>query len=132
MVCLYCGYKTKITNSRKQAGTASTWRRHQCLDCGAIFTTREIIDLESALRVQAPDGLRPFIRDRLFVSIHLSVSHRKTALNDSKELTDTIIKQLLPLQSNGVLQINHIIKTTQLVLSNFDAIAAAVYGARHS
>lgn len=133
MVCIYCGSlsKTTVVNSRTSAKTSTTWRRRNCSACGSIFTTREYLDYTGALGVQKNDTLKPFQRDYLFVSVYNSLSHRKTALSDATELTDTIIKSLLKLQTNGVLSNRHITETTADTLQRFDLVAATYYQARH-
>lgn len=157
MVCIYCNSKTKtaVVNSRVSAKSACVWRRRSCPHCASIITTREQVDYQNALRVQktssgpnAPGGrlgagtrfspnidstssLEPFQRDRLFLSIHNSLSHRKTALNDSTQLTDTIIAQLLPLQTNGVLTTSSISNVTASILNRFDSVAGIHYHAHH-
>lgn len=134
MVCIYCGSKDKtaVVNSRSSSRTQTTWRRRQCKQCGSVLTTREYIDLESALRVQSSDALKPFLRDRLFVDVHKSVSHRKSALADARELTDTIITALLALQANGILTTQQITETTHKTLARFDSAASVHYNAHHS
>lgn len=133
MVCIYCGHKTKVTNSRTSVRHCATWRRRECLKCHSIFTSREGPDLENSLRVHKSDSLlEPFYRDRLFISITNSLSHRKTALSDATELTDTIINRLLSLHTNGLLEKLIIRNTVLEVLERFDPVAGAHYDARHN
>lgn len=133
MVCIYCDSKAKtaVVNSRVSARTGTTWRRRQCASCGSIITTREYVDYENALRVRKGNVLEPFLRDRLLVSVYNSLSHRKTALNDATELTDTVINSLLKLQTNGVLEKTAVIDAVQQVLGRFDQAAATHYKAHH-
>lgn len=131
MVCIYCDskVKTSVVNSRSSATGRNTWRRRQCSNCGSIMTTREQIDLENAIRVRHSDTLEPFLRDRLFLDVSKSVSHRKNALTDSRDLTDTIITLVLPLQVNGVIDAAQIVKITHETLSRFDKAAGVYYSA---
>lgn len=131
MVCIYCGSKTKVTNSRSSVAKASTWRRRECLQCLSIVTTRETADYAEALRVKTKNGLEPFLRDKLLLSIHFSVSHRKTALTDATQLTDTIINSLLKLANNGLLETSNIRANVLKTLQRFDAVAGAHYEAHH-
>jgi transcriptional repressor NrdR len=132
MVCIYCGGKTQVVNSRGAAKKPSVWRRRQCLQCQAIVTTREQIDLSEALRVRNhSDRLEPFQRDKLFMSVYNSLSHRKTALEDATQLTDTIIEQLLRVQANGVLTIVDLTSETLPVIKRFDKAAAVYYQAHY-
>ncbi|MGI9028092.1 MAG: hypothetical protein ACR2FM_04625 [Candidatus Saccharimonadales bacterium] len=135
MVCIYCDSKTKtaVVNSRASASAQTTWRRRNCKHCTGVFTTREHIELETALRVQsATNGLQPFLRDRLFLDVYNSVSHRKTALSDSTKLTDTIIGALISLHTGGILSTALIITTTRATLKRFDPAAGVYYAAHHS
>ncbi len=138
MVCIYCGQKTKVTNSRSSTKSKQTWRRRECLECQNIFTTREEIDLATVLMVQKAQPsnqtnfLEPFQRDKLFLSLFTSLSHRKTALTDATALTETIITKLFGLQANCVLDITDIKQATAAVLKRFDRAAATYYMAHHS
>jgi transcriptional regulator NrdR family protein len=130
MVCIYCGSKTKVSNSRSSG--KGTWRRRECLSCKAIFTTREQVELEGALRVQQKDGsLEPFSRDKLLISVNDSLSHRKSALQDAIGLTDTVISNIYELQSNGVLDLLTLIDKTQSILSKFDHASEVYYRAHY-
>ena len=132
MVCIYCGGKTKVANSRSSIKTGSTWRRRRCLGCSAVMTTRERVDLEDALRIKTTSGrLQPFLRDKLLVSVHLSLSHRKTALSDSTELTDTIIGTLAGLHTDGVIDITALTDEAASTLARFDNAAGVYYKAHY-
>jgi transcriptional regulator NrdR family protein len=131
MVCIYCDSKTKVTNSRSSNRTLQTWRRRECHSCRSTVTTREQLDPATAIQVQSHDALQPFLRDRLFLSLHRSLSHRKTALTDAGELTDTIMRQLYSIHTKGILKSSVIKETAHEVLSRFDPAAATHYQAHH-
>jgi transcriptional regulator NrdR family protein len=132
MVCIYCGSKTKVGNSRSSVKTHSTWRRRECLGCHSVFTTRETVDYSGALRVRDQNGrLEPFQREKLVISLHNSLSHRKTAISDATALTDTIITRLVSLQQKGIIQIEQIKSSTLSTLKQFDQPAASHYKAHH-
>ena len=136
MICIYCGHKTKVTNSRSSTKSLSTWRRRECLNCHSVFTTREEADLSAALRVQDIDGsLEAFSRDLLLLSIHNALVHsssRKTPLADSSELTDTIITRFTGLHIKGIIKTGTIAGVTHQTLERFDRLAADLYKAHHS
>lgn len=133
MVCIYCSGKTKVSNSRSSARELSTWRRRRCLECGATVTSREHLDYSSAMSVKTKNGrLSPFLRDKLFLSLSNSLSHRKTAVTDASVLTDTVIHRLLMVQQRGLLTRDHIIYESGEVLQRFDKAAATHYVAHHS
>jgi transcriptional regulator NrdR family protein len=131
MVCIYCGEKTKVTNSR---GNQRIWRRRECVMCGSIFTTHETADLYGSLRVKNShqSSLQPFSRDILFVSIHESLTHKSTATSDASALCDTIISRLQGEHSNGLLTASLIASITFDVLSKFDSLSGNLYAARHA
>lgn len=132
MVCIYCGYKTRVTNSRSSRRSSNVWRRRRCLHCKALFTSRERADLGGTHVVKHSDGsLEAFSRDNLFISIYESCGHRKSALTDAEALTDTIISMLLSSHelnrpSLTTKTITTLCKTT---LEHFDAVAATYYAA---
>ena len=133
MVCIYCEHKTKVNNSRTSVKAGRTWRRRECLECHSVFTTREQAELDGAISVLGTnDALQPFSRDKLFISLHRSLSHRKKALSDAGELADTIITRLLNLQIKGALKKELIVTTSTEVLNRFDVAAGTHYTAHHS
>ena len=96
------------------------------------MTSVERYDLANTHRVQYADGaLRPFLRDRLFLDVFQSLSHRKTALQDAKGLTDTIISDICSTTRRGVFGRRDIIEVTTTVLHRFDKVASTHYSARH-
>lgn len=131
MKCIYCGYETRVTNSRHQKKANNTWRRRQCLNCSAIFTSVEKADLEKSIVVSKNNALKPFLRDRLFASVYDSLKHRKTALSDATALTDTVVSQVLLQAKNGTIEISVIKSLCGQTLARFDKTAAVYYAAYH-
>lgn len=129
MVCIYCGSKTEVTNSRLQKRLNHTWRRRECLQCHAVVTTSEHIDLAKTILVTRHGRSEPFQRDILFVSIHDSLKHRKTAINDATGLTDTILSALYPEMTDAEVETEAISKTALAILKRFDRVAATHYEA---
>ncbi len=117
-------------NSRHQRRVNQKWRRRQCVECRAIFTTLEQLDTSGALRVQSDNQYEPFVRDELFLSVYDSLRHRKTALADATALTETIMSSLSP-SGDALIDRNKIIRETSRVLHRFDRVAAALYEALH-
>lgn len=133
MVCLYCGAKTHIINSRAQQRANQVWRRRQCWACQAIFTTEEVAAYTAAWRVRSSTGgLQPFSRDRLFLSLYKSCGHRQNAVQDAGALTDTVINKLGPWVTDGIVDWQTIVQTAQVALSRFDAVASVHYAAFHA
>src|SRR6185369_12958000 len=92
MVCIYCGGKTAVVNSRSQKKANQTWRRRQCLDCQAVFTSVEAVDLPTSLLFKKDaKHSEPFQRDKLFISVYEACGHRKDALRAATALTGTAL-----------------------------------------
>ena len=131
MVCAYCSHETKVVNSRHQKRANTVWRRRKCLNCGAVATTIEHLELGGAISVHSKNSLQPFSRDVLFLSIHDSLKHRKTATTDATGLTDTILSHLYPHIAHAQLERNVIVTIAHEVLGRFDKAAATSYAAFH-
>ena len=134
MVCVYCGEKTDVTNSRPQKRNNQVWRRRECQGCGAIFTTHEAIDLSSALLVQ-PKGRGgspgPFLPDLLFTELLLALQHRKDCYTAAREITSAVTARLLHLPNKPVFNTVEISRETAKVLGRFDKRAWMRYQADH-
>ena len=132
MVCLYCGGKTEVVNSRPQKRMNQIWRRRKCSACGAVFTTNERIDYSATIVVKRKSGLEPFERDTLLVSLATSLGHRPTAVGDAAALATTVTRALLSAAENGVVEVTNITAESYKVLNRFDTLAAAHYRAYHT
>lgn len=131
MVCIYCGGDTSVVNSRLKKRDNRVWRRRHCEDCQAIFSTAETAELELAWQVSDSGALRPFWRDKLFLSLYDSCRHRGTALSDAKGLTDTVIRKLAAHVAGGTMEKTDITGVVQVALNRFDKAASVYYEARH-
>ncbi len=133
MVCLNCGHKLEVANSRPQKRTNSVWRRRACPHCQAVFTSVEVIDLPASLVFKGSQGhLEPFSGDKLFISVYEACRHRRTAPEDARHLTDTIINHLLGAKYSSVIRRQHVVTVTLGALERFDRTAALQYRAYHS
>jgi transcriptional repressor NrdR len=132
MVCIYCSGSTQVTNSRPQRRTNGIWRRRQCADCGATFTTLEQTDLNASLRVEGADSkqLSPFSRPTLYVSIYECLRHIPEPAQAADELANTVVQALLNTKS-AVLSPKTIAEKTHTVLSRFNKLAGDQYAAMH-
>jgi transcriptional repressor NrdR len=132
MVCVHCGAKTHVFNSRLQRRNNHVWRRRQCVKCGAVFTTQEVAQYGGSWTVQDASGaFRPFSRDKLLLSLYKSCQHRSKALEDAAELTDTVIRRLSALAENGRLWSGTISQVVSVTLTRFDKAAGVHYQAFH-
>ena len=127
MVCPYCHSPTQVSNSRKQSRTYGVWRRRNCTTCNAVFTSEEFYNFESIWRVRDSSGkLTSFSRDKLFLSILASLSHRPDNVESATSLTATAIKSLIDLKS-VVLKKEDIKNSVHSILKRFDAFSAEYY-----
>lgn len=132
MVCVQCGSQTRVVNSRWQKRANQVWRRRQCQDCGAVFTSEESAAYGASWAVKSPSGaLKPFSRDKLLLSLHRSLQHRKTALEDAGGLADTVIGRLSGAVTDGTIESRAIISASQVALNRFDKSASVHYAAFH-
>lgn len=133
MVCIYCGAETRVINSRLQKRSNHIWRRRQCTKCQALFTTVEKADYTKSwiVKNQTKD-VGPFYQEKLLLSVWNSLKHRKTALTDAIELTNTLINSLNHKVSvDGTIQSKDIARSAQVALSRFDKAAGVSYAAYH-
>lgn len=95
MVCLYCGAKTAVINSRSQKRANKIWRRRRCDHCKAVFTTVEGAELAGSLRVQPKTGPQePFLELKLSNSLLYALQDHKQPYEAATELSQTIIQKL--------------------------------------
>lgn len=131
MVCPYCSNRTQVVNSRYQKRNNKVWRRRKCLTCRAVFTSLEAVDLASAIRVDKNGVLRPFLADLLFTELVFALSDRKNLYVEARELTDTIIQEMLRSPSSPLFRPSEISQITSAVLKRFDNHAWHRYTAEH-
>lgn len=134
MVCIYCGNNTQVTNSRLQKRSNQVWRRRRCLNCQAVFTTLEAIDLPSTLLVVSGASTAPataFLPDMLYEAVSAALRGHNSRYIAAREVTNTVIKQLLQLSEIPLLQTKQISQETAKVLKRFDAQAYLRYVAEH-
>ncbi len=132
MVCIFCGHRLAVSNSRAQRKLNQVWRRRQCTDCGALFTTNELVDLSKSLRVQyTTKRLEPFQRDILFTSLYEACKHRKQPAKDAAALTDTVIARMFRKKYGVIVARDQLCIIATAVLQRFDRAAMVHYRAYH-
>jgi transcriptional repressor NrdR len=130
MICLYCNGSTQVVNSRPQHKATQVWRRRKCEECGRLFSTNERIDLSKALMIRKSETeVEPFVREKLLLSIYRSVGHRKTAINDSTAITDTICSKLIKSSTSPIIEVEYLVKLVTNTLNTFDKPAGVHYKA---
>lgn len=131
MVCIYCGGETDVTNSRGQKRNNQVWRRRRCKRCGAVFTSHEAIDLSRALVVDSGRPT-PFLSDMLFTEVLLALQDRRDCYLAAREVTSTVIGELLKLPGLPRIDSKQISQATAKVLKRLDKRAYLRYMAEHS
>jgi transcriptional regulator NrdR family protein len=132
MVCIHCGQKTQVINSRTQRRANQVWRRRRCVSCQAVFSTLESTDYGAVWLVRGSTSrLSPFSRDKLFLSLHKSCQHRPTAASDAGALAETVIGKLSGQVQDGVIPVKSIAAAVQVALARFDKAAGVHYQAFH-
>ncbi len=119
-----------VVNSRHQKRNNQVWRRRRCEACRAVFTSHEAIDLSSALVIGSSPS-RPFISDMLFTEVLLALQDRKDCYLAAREVTSTVIRQLLSTQAKPRIEPKQISQTTAKVLKRLDKQAYLRYLAEH-
>jgi transcriptional regulator NrdR family protein len=107
------------------------WRRRKCTFCKAVFTTHEAVDLPSALLVQSGASTKPFLPDLLFTEVLLALQDRKDSYVVAREVTNTVIKQLLKMPENPLFAPKQISQATSKVLGRLDKRAQLRFVAEH-
>ncbi len=132
MVCIFCGHKLEVTNSRSQQKPNQVWRRRHCPKCKAVFTSTESIDLSKSLLVEHDKThVEPFVRDILYISVYESCKHRKHPEKDATGLTATVIARVLRKKYGSAVTRDQLCLVTTEVLRRFDKAAATSYSAFH-
>jgi len=131
MVCAYCGKETQVTNSRRQRRSNQVWRRRQCKACKAIFTTLEVVDLPTTLIVDSRSRSEPFLPDKLYTEVLLALQDRKDCYIAAREVTNTVIKELLKLPDKPLFRPEQISHVAASVLKRLDRRAYLRYAAEH-
>ena len=131
MVCIYCGGKTNVFNSRRQGRNNQVWRRRVCLACKATFTTQEAPVLAKAFSVSGGRQPSPFIPDRLFTEILLALQDREDCYEAARELTDTICQRLAKNAPDGLILASDISFEAAKVLKRFNRQAWLRFVSEH-
>jgi len=131
MVCPYCDKDTKVTNSRLQKRSNQVWRRRRCKACGAVFTTLEAVDLPKLLIVDSRGRSEPFLPDKLYTDVLLALQDRKDCYEASREVTNTVIKELLKLPDKPLFRPEEISRVAASVLKRLDRRSYLRYVSEH-
>ncbi len=71
MECPYCHKPvTVVTNSRPTKENAQIWRRRRCVNCKAVFTTHEVIDLSHLVVIKKSGQPEMYNHMKLYTGIY--------------------------------------------------------------
>lgn len=137
MVCINCFHKkTATTNSRRLKRGYEVWRRHECPNCGSLFTTREKPDLSGCMVLASESGDTPYDKARLTISLVRIFDIAGISASDAYWLVETIEKKLidgtkrvskLPIK----IPLDTVVHTTYETLANYHPVAGLAYGSAH-
>lgn len=130
MNCPYCNIDSKVTNSRLQKRSNSVWRRRQCMECGAVWTTIESMKGSVTFKVLKNEDLIDFRPEILLISLYESLKHRKTPETDAQYVFETVTSNLHSLKE-PIFSTNLIATACYSVLVNYDKLAADLYKRIH-
>jgi transcriptional regulator NrdR family protein len=95
-----------------------------------VFTTREVIDFSGLIHVMHTGYSEPLQRDRLLISIHSALEHRKDALTASTWLTEAVIAKVTEL-SEPVVTIETLVHLAHQTIKSYDQAASTIYAVKH-
>lgn len=103
MRCPYCGHtKNRVVDSRTSREGRAVRRRRECQDCGARFTTYEVVE-ERPLSVRKRDGsYEPYERSKLIRGIQVACTKRPVTLKQIEEIADAVEESLERSESGEV------------------------------
>ncbi|HET8991742.1 MAG TPA: hypothetical protein VFN31_01770 [Candidatus Saccharimonadales bacterium] len=132
MVCVHCRANTRVVNSRLKKNLNAVWRRRLCPSCSAVFTTEESVKYALSWVVRDKQGkIKPFSRDKLFISLYTACAHRNEATSDAGGLTETVIGNILREVKDARLTNEQIRNACLIALNRFDKAAFTYYHSYH-
>jgi transcriptional repressor NrdR len=130
MNCPYCNIDSRVVNSRLQKRSNSVWRRRNCINCGAIWTTIESMKGSVTFKVKSNEDLVDFRPEILLISLYECLKHRKTPETDAQYVFETVLGNLGQTK-NTVYTTGLIAASSYKVLKNYDKLAADLYKTLH-
>ncbi len=97
----------------------------------AVFTTLEAVDLPGSLIVDSGGRSEAFLPDKLYTEVLLALQDRKDCYSAAREITNTVISELLKLSDKPLLTTKQISQAAAKVLKRFDRRAYLRYVAEH-
>jgi transcriptional regulator NrdR family protein len=92
-----------------------------------LFTTTELFDTSSAIRIATNSNSEPFSRDKLFLSIFQACEHLPDAIEVATALTATIIGRLLAAIDSPTVPVHTLTELAAKALKHYDSAAFIRY-----
>lgn len=131
MVCPFCFYKkTRVYNTRGGTQLNAVWRRRECPNCTAQFTTYEKAAIDSILTIKEGKELIPFSHALLLLELVKVCDHREDLDKTVIYLADTIEQKLfrqLAKTENKIITRDDIFYAISKTLELYDPIAHIKY-----
>ncbi|MBW1649832.1 MAG: transcriptional regulator NrdR [Deltaproteobacteria bacterium] len=91
MKCPYClKLNNKVIDSRLSKNAQSIRRRRECIECGARFTTREIVE-QLPITIIKKDGRREaFSKEKVRIGLKKACEKRKISVNTIEQFIDDL------------------------------------------
>lgn len=104
MECPYCRREvTIVLNSRPTRQNSQIWRRRQCLNCKAIYTTHERVDLSNLIVIKKSGKTEMFSQGKLYAGIYRStISQTKNRGKLVDKVTQEVEREILFLKTKRV------------------------------
>ncbi len=132
MVCIYCKSKTRVTNSRSHSKRSpKTWRRRQCQQCQAVFTTHERPDYSSLYKIRRLEGdLADLLPAELVVSAYnaLEGHSRPARAAYAEDIVNSTLDILVQNSGSPLIEVEALHRAMIRSLAAVDQAAAATYG----
>jgi transcriptional repressor NrdR len=91
MKCVACGFiESKVIDSRSNDDNSKIRRRRECLNCGARFTTYEIVETTPLVVVKKDHSRQPFSRAKLIGGLLRACEKRPVSLSILEGAVDDI------------------------------------------
>lgn len=91
MKCTHCGHlESKVVDSRQTEDGIKIRRRRECLNCGARFTTYEIIETTPLMVIKRDKSRQPFDVGKLLVGLMRACEKRPVSIVVLEKLVSDI------------------------------------------
>ncbi len=95
MKCPFCGFlDSQVKDSRPSEDNSSIKRRRSCHNCGARFTTYEIVEIREIKVVKRSGEKRPLDAQKLLRSLEIATRKRPITHDVLEKIVSNIIKKV--------------------------------------